>query len=52
MNNETTPRNAKCGHQDLLGYFANTYCRKCADAGHRKVTGSTTTPRQRNKKVK
>lgn len=30
---------AKCGHIDALGYFANTYCKKCADKGHRSVMG-------------
>jgi hypothetical protein len=30
---------AKCGHEDTFGYFANTYCKKCADNGHKKMTG-------------
>jgi hypothetical protein len=29
---------AKCGHEDLLGYFGNTYCKACADNGHRSTT--------------
>lgn len=50
MNDDTTPHDdiidrvlagtGKCGHQDILAYLANTYCRKCADEGRRKVTGS------------
>ena len=32
---------AKCGHTDLLGYFANTYCAKCARDGHKKALGIT-----------
>lgn len=30
---------AKCGHDDLLGYFGDTYCKACADNGHKSVTG-------------
>lgn len=30
---------AKCGHDDLLGYFGDTYCKACADSGHGLVTG-------------
>ncbi|ANH49454.1 hypothetical protein uvFWCGRAMDCOMC449_034 [Freshwater phage uvFW-CGR-AMD-COM-C449] len=29
---------AKCGHEDLLGYFGNTYCKACADDGHKRMT--------------
>ncbi len=29
---------AKCGHEDALGYFANTYCKQCANNGHKKIT--------------
>lgn len=47
ITNTVLTRKAKCGHQDMLGYFAGTTCRKCADKGHRKVTGKTTTPQGR-----
>lgn len=30
---------AKCGHDDLLGYFGDTYCKACADNGNKSVTG-------------
>jgi hypothetical protein len=30
---------ATCGHEDALGYFANTVCGKCAKAGHKKALG-------------
>lgn len=30
---------ATCGHEDNLGYFANTVCAKCAKAGHKKAVG-------------
>lgn len=30
---------ATCGHEDLLGYFANTSCGPCAVANHRRVAG-------------
>ena len=30
---------AKCGHEDPLGYFAGTVCRKCANKGYKKATG-------------
>lgn len=29
---------AKCGHHDILGYLLDTYCKECADKGHRQVT--------------
>jgi hypothetical protein len=29
---------AKCGHEDALGYFADTYCKQCADNGHKQTT--------------
>lgn len=35
------PMKAKCGHQDALGYFANTVCGKCAKANHKKAVGVT-----------
>jgi hypothetical protein len=28
---------ATCGHEDTLGYFANTVCAKCAKANHKKA---------------
>jgi hypothetical protein len=28
---------AKCGHHDILGYLLDTYCKGCADKGHREV---------------
>jgi len=28
---------ATCGHEDSLGYFANTVCGKCAKRNHRKA---------------
>ena len=28
---------AKCGHYDILGYLMDTYCKACADKGHRMV---------------
>ena len=28
---------ATCGHEDNLGYFANTVCGKCAKANHKKA---------------
>lgn len=30
---------AKCGHDDLLGYFGDTHCQACADNGNKSVTG-------------
>ena len=30
---------ATCGHDDLLGYFSNTPCRKCVDKAHAKAVG-------------
>ena len=30
---------AKCGHEDMLGYFAGTVCGKCARKGHKKAMG-------------
>ena len=30
---------AKCGHSDMLGYLANTVCRKCAVKNHKKAMG-------------
>ena len=30
---------AKCGHKDLLGYFAGTVCMACAKEGHKQATG-------------
>jgi hypothetical protein len=29
---------ATCGHEDSLGYFANTPCGKCVRKAHRKAT--------------
>lgn len=29
---------AKCGHEDALGYLADTYCKQCADNGHKNTT--------------
>lgn len=40
----------KCGHQDMLAYFANTYCKKCADEGYRKATGNRPPSTQRKRK--
>jgi hypothetical protein len=31
---------ARCGHDDLLGYFTNTPCAKCVRKAHRKVVNS------------
>jgi hypothetical protein len=31
---------ATCGHEDTLGYFANTVCRQCAKNGHKKAMGN------------
>ena len=28
---------AVCGHEDALGYFANTVCSACAKANHKKA---------------
>jgi hypothetical protein len=28
---------AKCGHEDTLGHLADTYCKQCADNGHKKM---------------
>lgn len=28
---------ARCGHHDILGYLLDTYCKACADKGHRMV---------------
>lgn len=30
---------AKCGHHDMLGYFAGTVCGECAKQGHKQATG-------------
>lgn len=30
---------ATCGHEDALGYFGNTVCKKCARKGHKKAMG-------------
>jgi len=30
---------AKCGHEDMLGYFSGTVCGKCARKNHRKAMG-------------
>lgn len=30
---------ATCGHEDSLGYFANTVCGKCARYNHKKALG-------------
>lgn len=35
----TTNLKAKCGHEDLLGYFSGTVCKNCARKGHKKATG-------------
>ncbi len=39
MQNATTNLKAKCGHEDMLGYFAGTVCRDCARKGHKKAMG-------------
>jgi hypothetical protein len=36
---DTSNMTAKCGHQDLLGYFAGTVCGKCARKNHKKAMG-------------
>jgi hypothetical protein len=44
---------AKCGHNDILGYLMDTYCKACADKGHRMVVRPTIrTSTQRKTKVK
>jgi hypothetical protein len=45
---------AKCGHKDIFGYLADTYCKKCADKGHRMVVRNTRIgmPDDKNDKVK
>lgn len=35
----TTNMKAKCGHEDMLGYFAGTVCGKCARKGQKKAMG-------------
>jgi len=35
----TTNLKAKCGHEDMLGYFANTVCGKCARKNHKQTMG-------------
>jgi hypothetical protein len=30
---------AKCGHRDMLGYYADTVCGPCARKGHKKAMG-------------
>lgn len=30
---------AKCGHEDMLGYFAGTVCGKCARKNQKKAMG-------------
>ena len=30
---------AKCGHRDMLGYYADTVCKSCARKGHKKAMG-------------
>ena len=37
----TNTMKAKCGHNDLFGYFANTYCKACADKGYSSVVQPT-----------
>ena len=39
MQGATGNLKAKCGHEDPLGYFAGTVCRKCANKGYKKATG-------------
>lgn len=34
---DTTHMVALCGHNDILGYLMHTYCKDCADKGHRQV---------------
>ena len=38
-NTEVRQLLAICGHEDSLGYFANTVCGKCARANHEKALG-------------
>ena len=40
---------AACGHEDILGYFAGTVCRPCADKGHAKATGKAASPDKERK---
>ena len=42
----TNTMKAKCGHNDLFGYFANTYCKACADKGWRSVVQPTQQDRE------
>ena len=30
---------ASCGHEDMIGYFTNNVCGKCARKAHKKVMG-------------
>jgi hypothetical protein len=30
---------AACGHEDMLGYFANTVCGACARKNHKRAMG-------------
>lgn len=39
MGNATTNLKAKCGHEDMLGYFAGTVCGKCARKAQKKAMG-------------
>ena len=36
---DTSHMVAKCGHEDMLGYFAGTFCGKCAKKNHKKAMG-------------
>jgi hypothetical protein len=39
MANATTNLKAKCGHEDMLGYFAGTVCGNCARKAQKKAMG-------------
>jgi hypothetical protein len=36
---DTSNMIAKCGHEDMLGYFAGTVCGKCVRKNHKKAMG-------------
>lgn len=43
-NRKSTPINwdkmkATCGHEDPIGYFAGTVCKKCANKSYKKAMG-------------
>lgn len=37
-NKGTVQHAARCGHEDLLGYFTNLPCGKCVRKAHKKAT--------------